>query len=68
MISCEGRNSMQLSDMIKAFKEEKEEWPATPESLLEFCEYKYHVGEIDYADYQFLFSTLHKNKIKYPFH
>ncbi|WP_159462049.1 YppF family protein [Salirhabdus sp. Marseille-P4669] len=60
---------MQLSELIKTFKEETDEWPETPNELLDFCEYKYNIGEIDMVDYYKLASKLHnKGRSAHPIH
>ncbi|WP_153728936.1 YppF family protein [Salinibacillus xinjiangensis] len=50
---------MRLRDLITAYQQEKEQWPESPNALLDFCQYKYNRGELEAEDYRKLFSKLH---------
>ncbi|QHS21652.1 hypothetical protein GWK91_01205 [Virgibacillus sp. MSP4-1] len=51
---------MRLKDLIVEYHNEKKEWPESPNSLLDFCQYKYNKGEIPATAYRNLFFQLHK--------
>jgi hypothetical protein len=59
IIRLKGGIILQLSELIKSFKQEKDEWPESPNVLLDFCQYKYNIGELDVKDYRKLFTQLH---------
>jgi hypothetical protein len=51
---------MQLFELIKAYHQEMCEWPKTPDELIDFCEYKFQIGEIEEEDFSRLIIKLHK--------
>ncbi|MCP8615549.1 YppF family protein [Salirhabdus salicampi] len=53
---------MRLSDLIRLYEQERNEWPASPNELVKFCHEKYEQGAIASNEFQRLYDQLHSKR------